>query len=84
MAIGIFALLWFLRKRIKTAGIITALYLILNGIERFLIESIRVNNKFDLFGINATQAQVIAVCFVIAGIGMYWYLTQKKKKSPIG
>ena len=81
MAVGIFAFLWFLRKRIKTAGIITALYLILNGVERFLIESIRVNNKFDLFGINATQAQVIAVCFVISGIGMYWYLTQRKKKA---
>jgi prolipoprotein diacylglyceryltransferase len=84
MAVGIFAFLWLLRKRIKTAGIITALYLILNGIERFLIESIRVNNKFDLFGIDATQAQVIAVCFVVAGVGMYWFLMQKKKKTALG
>lgn len=67
MALIIFGILWYLRKRIHVAGMITALYLIFNGIERFLIESIRVNNKFDLLGIQATQAQVIAVCFIVAG-----------------
>ena len=79
MAIILFGVLWYLRKRIKVAGIITALYLLFNGVERFLIESIRVNNKFDLLGIKATQAQVIAVCFVIAGALMYWWLMRKEK-----
>lgn len=79
MAVILFAVLWYLRKRIKVAGIITALYLLFNGVERFLIESIRVNNKFDLLGIKATQAQVIAVCFVIAGAFMYWWLMRKQR-----
>jgi len=80
MATLIFILLWSLRKRIKVAGVITGLYLVFNGLERFLIESIRVNNKFDLLGIQATQAQVIAVCFMIAGGAMLfwrWKVSQK-------
>lgn len=73
MATVIFLILWSLRKKIKIAGVITGLYLVFNGIERFLIESIRVNNKFDLLGIQATQAQVIAVCFIAAGVLMLWW-----------
>lgn len=73
MATIIFLILWSLRKKIKIAGVITGLYLVFNGIERFLIESIRVNNKFDLLGIQATQAQVIAVCFIVAGVLMLWW-----------
>ena len=40
-------------------------YLMFNGAERFLIEKIRVNNKFDWMGIEATQAEVIAVLFFL-------------------
>lgn len=83
MALLIFVLLWSLRKRINTAGIITALYLFFNGAERFLIESIRVNNKFDLLGIQATQAQVIAVVFMVSGIFMFSWLWFKKKKVSL-
>ena len=44
------------------------IYLTLQGIERLLIESIRVNNKFNLLGIEVTQAQIIATCLIIAGL----------------
>lgn len=83
MATLIFILLWSLRKRLKIAGMITAIYLILNGIERFLIESIRVNNKFDLLGIQATQAQVIAVCFVLSGIVLALWLKKVHSKVVV-
>lgn len=83
MATGIFLLLWMLRKKIKTPGLIFALYLILNGTERFFIEKIRVNNKFDLMGIQATQAEIIAILFVLTGVGMYWYLKRKAAKPDI-
>ncbi len=33
----LFAFLWSIRKKIKTPGVLTAIYLIVNGIERFLI-----------------------------------------------
>jgi prolipoprotein diacylglyceryl transferase len=84
MATIIFLILWSLRKRIKVAGVITGLYLIFNGIERFLIESIRVNNKFDLMGIQATQAQVLAVCFIFAGVIMlFWRYKVSKKQIQV-
>jgi len=70
MTVMIFALLWSLRKRIKAPGVIFGLYLMLNGAERFMIEKIRVNNVFDLFGMRATQAEVIAVLFFLTGLAL--------------
>jgi len=67
-----FAILWSLRKRFKKAGMIFFLYLILNGIERFFIEFIRVNEKYEFLGQNWSQAQYIAIGFFILGIiGLY-------------
>ena len=44
MAGLIFVFLWNIRKKIKIAGVLFCIYLILNGIERFLIEKIRINH----------------------------------------
>jgi phosphatidylglycerol---prolipoprotein diacylglyceryl transferase len=60
--------LWALRKRVKTHGVIFMIYLIVNGIERFFIEKIRVNDKLHAFGKEFTQAELIAVILVIIGI----------------
>jgi prolipoprotein diacylglyceryltransferase len=78
-AVSIFILLWSIRKRLKSAGVITSLYLIFNGLERFLIEKIRVNNKFDFLGVQATQAEIIAVLFIIGGIVLLYFSLRKKK-----
>jgi prolipoprotein diacylglyceryltransferase len=78
-AVAIFILLWSIRKRVKSAGVITSLYLIFNGLERFLIEKIRVNNKFDFLGVQATQAEIIAVLFIIGGIVLLYFSLRKKK-----
>jgi prolipoprotein diacylglyceryltransferase len=78
-AVAIFILLWSIRKRVKAAGVITALYLIFNGLERFFIEKIRVNNKFDFLGVQATQAEIIAVLFMIGGIVLLYFSLRKKK-----
>jgi phosphatidylglycerol:prolipoprotein diacylglycerol transferase len=80
-AVLIFILLWRLRKKIVIPGVIMSLYLIFNGIERFLIEKIRVNNKIDFMGIKITQAEVISVLFFITGLVMLWYVVRKFKKS---
>ena len=50
MGFVIFFILWGLRKRMRPYGALFALYLILNGVERFLIEKIRVNNRIDFLG----------------------------------
>ncbi len=77
MAVLIFLLLWRLRKRITTPGVIMSLFLVLNGTERFLIEKIRVNNKFDFFGISMTQAELISVLFIVTGVVMFFYVRRR-------
>jgi len=67
----LFFVLWSLRKKIKTTGRIFALYLMLNGIERFFIEKIRVNTKYDIFGFHPTQAEVISTLLFITGMALY-------------
>lgn len=78
MALIIFAILWALRKRIKITGRLFGVYLLLNGIERFTIEQIRVNNKMPFLGIQATQAEIIAVLLIITGIILYVYSPKLK------
>jgi phosphatidylglycerol---prolipoprotein diacylglyceryl transferase len=77
---ALFLVLWLLRKRLRPAGSVFALYLILNGIERFFIEKIRVNNRIDFLGFHPTQAEVISTGLVIVGIGI-WVLLYAKYSS---
>jgi prolipoprotein diacylglyceryl transferase len=78
-----FCILWALRKKVRPYGALFALYLILNGIERFFIEKIRVNNELDLFGFHPTQAEIISVCFIILGISLWIYLTKRRADKPV-
>jgi prolipoprotein diacylglyceryltransferase len=82
MGLILFALLWSLRKKLRPYGALFALYLIVNGIERFLIEQIRVNNEMELFGLNPTQAEVIAIGLVLVGIALWAFLVQRRKVKP--
>jgi prolipoprotein diacylglyceryltransferase len=82
MCLILFGVLWALRKRMRPFGALFALYLILNGIERFLIEKIRVNNELDFFGFHPTQAEIISSGLVIAGILLWVFLLQKNKATP--
>ena len=72
----LFFIIWFIRKRIKVPGQLAGLYLIFNGIERFSIEKIRVNTKYESLPFKPTQAEIISVLLVIAGLVL---LTQAKK-----
>ncbi|MCX8020518.1 MAG: prolipoprotein diacylglyceryl transferase [Chitinophagaceae bacterium] len=78
-----FLLLWSIRKRIKTPGILFSIYLILNGLERFWIEKIRVNVKMELFGMRLTQAEIISFLFIITGLILLFYLKRKNSDSSI-
>jgi phosphatidylglycerol---prolipoprotein diacylglyceryl transferase len=85
MCIVILAILWTLRKRINISGMIFFIYVLLNGLERFIIETIRVNPRYAAFG-NLSQAQIIAVVFMIIGIiGMIacWQYHKKNKVQVI-
>jgi prolipoprotein diacylglyceryl transferase len=70
----LFLILWAVRKKIRPAGGLFAFYLILNGLERFFIEKIRVNNRMDFFGFHPTQAEVISTGLVFFGICLWVFL----------
>jgi prolipoprotein diacylglyceryltransferase len=74
----LFLLLWRLRKRLKVAGHLFGVYLILNGLERFLIEKIRVNSTYSIWGFHPTQAEIISSLLRISGILLLVFL-----KKPV-
>jgi prolipoprotein diacylglyceryltransferase len=77
----LFLMLWAIRKRVKTPGVMFGIYLILNGIERFAVELIRVNNTYTIFGFHPTQAEMISSGLIIAGIILIVYVKLKASKN---
>ena len=75
----LFGILWGLRKRLKPFGALFALYLILNGLERFFIEKIRVNNR--ILGMDITQAEVISLGLILTGVILWIILLQKNRTT---
>lgn len=73
-----FGILWLVRKRIQIAGMLFFIYMIYNGIERFFIETIRVNEKYNYFGVEWSQAQYISIGFILVGLAGIAYLSRKK------
>ena len=51
-----------------------------NGVERFWIEKIRVNNTFELLGITMTQAELISVVVFVSGV-VLWRWTSKSQRA---
>jgi phosphatidylglycerol---prolipoprotein diacylglyceryl transferase len=79
MGIAIFGILWALRKRMKYAGLVTGLYMILIGAERLLIEQIRVNTRYDFGFIRFTQAEILASALIIGGAAILFFANRQKK-----
>ena len=75
MAGLIFMFLWNIRKKIKIAGVLFCIYLILNGVERFLIEKIRINH--DMIG-EQTQAEIISFSLILIGTVGIYFLNKRK------
>jgi len=74
----LFGILWMLRKKIKVPGQLFSFYLIFNGVERFFIEKIRVNTKYDIL-FNPTQAELIAFVLILGGIALFIYSSKNYK-----
>lgn len=64
----LFIILWMMRRKIQTAFVLFGAYLILNGMERFAVESIRVNIHYSFLGLQLSQAQLIALGLIAAGM----------------
>jgi phosphatidylglycerol---prolipoprotein diacylglyceryl transferase len=68
MGLIAFGILWSLREHRWRAGWLFCVFLLLTGVERLIIEQIRVNTMLDLFGLRITQAELISLAFVVVGI----------------
>lgn len=77
----IFLMLMFLRLKIQVPGALFSIYLILNGLERFFVEKIRVNTKYQSLPFQPTQAELIAIGLMLLGTGLLFYFYSSKKKS---
>lgn len=75
----LFGILWSIRKKIKVPGVMFCIYLIFNGVERFLVETIRVNTTYSIFGLHPTQAELISAVFVILGIAGIFYFRKREE-----
>ncbi len=75
------ALLWLNKRKFKIPGTIFFIYMVLNGIERFFIEFIRVNEKYQMVGLNLSQAQYISILFVLGGLAGLFYLYGRRVKD---
>ena len=58
------------------------IYMILAGLERFLIERIRVNTKYTVAGINFTQAEMISTLMVLGGIALIAVARNSRQSLP--
>ena len=68
MSFIIFSILWFFRKHKHKAGWLFMMYVFWVGVERFLIEKIRINVTYDVLGFQLSQAEVISVILIAVGI----------------
>ena len=81
MALLIFWLLWKLGERAKPIGWLTAVYLVLMGLARFLVEFVRINPRIYL---GMSNAQVAALGSVIAGGALLvWAQAKKLRWTPV-
>ncbi len=77
---------WFLwragdpKRGRKPVGTILALYFLLSGLERFLVEFIRLNPR-SVFGV-FSNAQFMALLSMFAGAGMLWWLRRPAAAQP--
>jgi len=82
ICIGLFGLMWAIRKKVNIAGFMSFFYLTLIGIERYFIEIIKINIRYNVLGMSLTQAQVISILEFLIGIGgltyIFWHRWRKR------
>jgi phosphatidylglycerol:prolipoprotein diacylglycerol transferase len=78
----LFFLLWGLRRRLTAPGLLFSIYAVMIGLERFLVEYIRITPRHVYLGWMLTQAQLISLGFMVIGItGIGYILTLSAKKA---
>jgi prolipoprotein diacylglyceryltransferase len=76
MALGLFAVLWFVVRKWSLAPFqLFSAYMVMAGVERMLIESIREHgvSLYDVAGLSFSQAQLISLALMLFGVlGWIW------------
>jgi len=75
----LFLLLWWLRRKFDVPLKVFGIYLVLNGLERFMIEKIRVNYQYDWGFLHPTQAEIISAGLVLAGLLLFLFSKRKSR-----
>jgi phosphatidylglycerol:prolipoprotein diacylglycerol transferase len=79
----LFLLIMSMRNVFKKPLQLFGFYLILNGLERFFIEKIRVNFKYDWGFLHPTQAEIISTLLVLIGFAVFFLAKKQKiRESP--
>lgn len=78
-----FGVLWIMRTRIKAPVVLFGIFMVLNGFERFFIEKIRINNKYNVFGMQLTQAEIISALLLVIGIIVMIYFSKRYRYGII-
>ncbi len=76
----LFLLLWAVRRKITTPLVMFGIYLIINGLERFLIELVRVNKAYNVSNFSFSQAQEIALLLILSGFILVIFAKIKYRK----
>lgn len=76
----VFAVLWKLRRKLWGIGALFGVYLMLAGLERFLVEFVRA--KDDRFLGPFTIAQLTSVLLVILGVALWSWLRNRPDPGP--
>ncbi|MFI5196025.1 MAG: prolipoprotein diacylglyceryl transferase [Chitinophagales bacterium] len=80
----LFFVLWAVRKRFTRSLQMFGAYLIMVGVERFFVELIRVNYKYDWGFIHPTQAEILSVVLVLLGLGLLLFYKDRKANQLKG
>jgi len=82
VSLALFFALWAVRRRLTVPGSLFFVYALFTGLERFLIEFIRITPKHVFLGLSLSQAQWISLGFIGIGLaGTGYILTLSAKKA---
>jgi len=76
-----FSGLMFFRNKIRIPGLLFSIYFILNGLERFFIEKIRINETYSIAGYKIAQAEIISVFFILLGVSGLLFFYRKYRNT---
>jgi phosphatidylglycerol:prolipoprotein diacylglycerol transferase len=73
---AIFCLMWSMRRK-APEGRLLSMYLILEGLARFMVEFVRINPRI---AIGLSEAQLISLVMIVIGLAI-WYLTSPRRSA---